>query len=349
MEGWCVTGRQPNTRPGRRQARTDLARFLLKYTSVHDHRHLRVVDPSERLPVDGSAALAWTPESKTPQQLDEEAMADAARELGGEVDLPEYADSLLAYHRSHVETLREIIGELPLSRGERVVDVATGDGTYALLLAERGADVVGVDISPSYIAFARARAAGRGVSLNVREGDAKRLPFPDDSLDGAFSAQSLYSIPDAPAVLAEMKRVVRPGGWVGVMENDSLHHVVVPWPPRLELELGRAHYQALDAKSSDVQNFYIGRRLISVMHDAGFVDVHEQSFAAQRSAPLSADEWLFLSHHLTALVKLAAPHLSDNDREEANALVTEGDPDCLLEGEDFSATILDLLVHARVE
>src|SRR5688572_9195410 len=109
-------------------------------------------------------------------------------------ELPDYAASLLAYHRSHAETLAGMIGALPVELGQRWLDLATGDGTYAMLLAQKQANVVAIDSDERYLAFAGRRAQRRGLQVEFRAGDAYRLPFADGELDGAFCAQSFYDL-----------------------------------------------------------------------------------------------------------------------------------------------------------
>ncbi len=115
-----------------------------------------------------------------------------------------------------------------LRPGERALDVACGTGrlTEALGLAVApGGEAVGIDRSRAMLARARRRAAGRhrsagGASRPLRyvEGDALALPFDDGSFDAATIAFGLRNLSDYRAGLAEMARVVRPGGRVVVLE-----------------------------------------------------------------------------------------------------------------------------------
>jgi ubiquinone/menaquinone biosynthesis C-methylase UbiE len=266
----------------------------------------------------------------------------SSSELSGE--LPDYADALLAYHRSHVETLNAMITRLPIAVGQRTLDVATGDGTYALLMAQRGAEVTVLDQDPKYLSLATSRAARRDVHLDAVTGDACDLPFDDDHFDGVFCAQSFYSISNVSRVLGEMRRVVKPGGWVGVLENDSLHHVLLPWPADLELAIRLGQYAELARHPAKVERYYIGRRLFSVLRDAGFDAVREASFATQHTAPLSDDAHTFLREHAVGILDLAAPHLAPADLRAATASCDPSSVEYLFTRPNFSATVLDLLV-----
>jgi ubiquinone/menaquinone biosynthesis C-methylase UbiE len=93
-----------------------------------------------------------------------------------------------------------------------VLDAACGTGRYALLLAEANARVSGLDGSEEMLAHAHRKAADRGLTLDLRNGDLHALPFEDESFDLALSALALCHVPDLSPVMAEFARVLRPGG-----------------------------------------------------------------------------------------------------------------------------------------
>jgi ubiquinone/menaquinone biosynthesis C-methylase UbiE len=98
------------------------------------------------------------------------------------------------------------------SSGLRWIDVGCGNGAFTELLAERcaPAEIQGVDPSESQLAFARARHSA-GIA-QFRQGDAMALPFADNSFDAAVMALVIFFVPEPSAGVAEMARVVRPGG-----------------------------------------------------------------------------------------------------------------------------------------
>jgi ubiquinone/menaquinone biosynthesis C-methylase UbiE len=90
-----------------------------------------------------------------------------------------------------------------------VLEVACGTGRFTVMLAERGADIVGLDISGPMLGQGREKAQATGVDDHVEfmRGDAARLPFPDDHFDAVF-AMRFFHLADTPAAfLAEMRRV----------------------------------------------------------------------------------------------------------------------------------------------
>lgn len=109
---------------------------------------------------------------------------------------------------------RFLVSRLPTDGGH-VLDVATGTGLVAEALLARGFRVTGVDQSPGMLSRARARFGGR---VELVEGSAEALPFPDASFDHLTFTYLLRYVDDPGATLAELARVVRPGGTVAMLE-----------------------------------------------------------------------------------------------------------------------------------
>jgi SAM-dependent methyltransferase len=105
---------------------------------------------------------------------------------------------------------------LALQQGEKVLDVATGTGAVAVLAAEAGATVTGLDLAPDLIERARAKADIRGLDITFDVGDAEALPYEDGSFDVVCSAIGTQFAPDHAAVAAELGRVCRSGGRLGL-------------------------------------------------------------------------------------------------------------------------------------
>lgn len=110
----------------------------------------------------------------------------------------------------------EAMAQAALEPGELVVDVACGTGTTAIEAAGRvspGGQVVGVDLSDRMVEAARSRARQeRCANTRFERMDAERLELPDDSFDAALCVLGLMYVPDPGRAIAEMRRVLRPGG-----------------------------------------------------------------------------------------------------------------------------------------
>lgn len=101
--------------------------------------------------------------------------------------------------------------------GMRVLDVASGTGNAAVPAAMRGAQVVASDLTPELFEAGRARAQAEGVELEWVEADAEHLPFGDAEFDVVMSSIGAMFAPRHELVAAEMARVCRPGGTVGML------------------------------------------------------------------------------------------------------------------------------------
>ncbi len=100
--------------------------------------------------------------------------------------------------------------------GMEVLDVACGTGNVAIPAVKAGARVTGVDFSPDLLAIARERAADAMVEVEWVEGDAQQHPFEEASFDRVLSAFGHMFAPDHERTAAEMIRVCRPGGALGI-------------------------------------------------------------------------------------------------------------------------------------
>jgi SAM-dependent methyltransferase len=114
------------------------------------------------------------------------------------------------------EPQEDLVAALRPQAGERWLDVATGTGSVARMLARAGARVTGLDLSPALIDTARRDTEVTGLEIAYDVGDAESLPYADGEFDGVASTYGVMFAPDHEAVARELARVVRPGGRLGL-------------------------------------------------------------------------------------------------------------------------------------
>ncbi len=104
-----------------------------------------------------------------------------------------------------------------LRAGSRVLDVATGSGNAAIAAARLGCQVTGADYVPALLERGRERAAAERLDIDFADGDTEALPFEDASFDGVLSVYGAMFAPDHAKSAAEIARVCRPGGRIGLV------------------------------------------------------------------------------------------------------------------------------------
>ena len=112
----------------------------------------------------------------------------------------------------------EFFDRLNIPAGTRLLDVACGAGQLTLPAARKGIHVTGLDLAANLVEQARARAAAEGLKIQVDQGDAENLPYPDASFDVVMSLIGSMFAPRPELVASEMTRVCRPGGRI-IMGN----------------------------------------------------------------------------------------------------------------------------------
>lgn len=122
---------------------------------------------------------------------------------------------------SVIGTTLTLTGELlceavNLRSGQRVLDVAAGNGNATLAAARRWADVTSTDYVPALLERGQARAAAEGLAVSFQEADAEALPFADGSFDVVLSVFGVMFTPDQEQAARELLRVCRPGGRIGL-------------------------------------------------------------------------------------------------------------------------------------
>ena len=140
-----------------------------------------------------------------------------------------------------------------------------------------------------------------------------------------------------------MLRVTEPGGWVAVLEDDTLHRVILPWPADLELAIRTAELEWFERQAGDPATFYAGRRLSAEFENLGLQDVQTISFSTERHAPLSRDERTFLLGFLKEIEGRIRGIIAPEQFARFERMCDPEHPEFLLEMPGLAVTYLDFL------
>jgi demethylmenaquinone methyltransferase/2-methoxy-6-polyprenyl-1,4-benzoquinol methylase len=176
---------------------------------------------------------------------------------------------------------RRVAAETVVRPGDRVLDACCGTGDFALADARAGGRVTGLDFSERMLERARAKSS----AVEWVQGDALALPFEDGSFDAATVGFGVRNLESLESGLAELRRVLRPGGRLGVLEITSPRGALAPFY-RLWFEKGVPLVGRVVSGSSaytylpaSVRRFPGPEDLAGLLREAGFGEVRYRLFA----------------------------------------------------------------------
>jgi len=206
-----------------------------------------------------------------------------------------------------VGTTLQLVGEslaeaVDLYAGQRVLDVACGNGNASLAAARRFGRVTGVDYVPALLERARERARAERLDIDFREGDAEALPFADDSFDVVLSTYGVMFAPDQAKAAQELARVCVPGGAIGLASwtpegflGELLRCVAKYVPPPAGLASPvlwgkEAHVATLFAGRARVRRAERKMFMFRYLSAAHFIDVFQRYYGPTHKAFAALDE-----------------------------------------------------------
>jgi SAM-dependent methyltransferase len=177
------------------------------------------------------------------------------------------ARAVAAYERGRPgyppEAVAELVRMLAIGRGAAVLDLAAGSGKLTRQLLPAGAGLAAVEPSPAM----RERLAAAAPGVRVLEGTAEAIPLPDGSLDAVTVGQAFHWF-DGPRAVAELQRVLRPGGRVGLVWN--VRDESVPWMARVTA--------IVDRHAGDTPRYRDGRWRAAFDASTGFTPLQVRRF-----------------------------------------------------------------------
>ena len=262
--------------------------------------------------------------------------------------LPEYAAEMADFHTAFHSELGELLDRISVRRDAQVLDVACGDGFYSRMIARRlGSDgrVIGVDVSRPFLERAEEKGCAGG-QVTFVQGTLQDYPAREE-FDVVWCAQSLYSLAEPAAAISQMMQLLKPGGTLAILENDTLHQLLLPWPAALELAVRTAEFAAIAKETSHAEKFYVARHLNELLAEAGLVNCDLATQCVDRRAPLSPALQRFLTAHLKRLRERVGPLLTPDLAEIMDEIIAPESPRYLLKQPQFAMSWLNRLAWGR--
>ena len=214
---------------------------------------------------------------------------------------------------------RALIEDVPIIKGQTVLDVASGSGEPSLTIAETvgpSGSVTCTDFAAEMVEVAKAAAARRGLTnVTFRQCSADSLPFVDNTFDVAVSRLGAMFFPDPLAGLREMLRVVKPGGSVGLVvwraaelnpffsvTSEVVSRYVEPAPE--------------EADAPSAFRFAESGKLAGLLKDAGAVGVRERILKSEIAAPVALKDYWEMRSEISDTLRSKLASLSDEQQSQ---------------------------------
>ena len=244
---------------------------------------------------------------------------------------PDYWPWMMAYHRVREPLYRHIIQNLLLAPDTRLLDAGCGDGFYSQMFASLlgpCSQIVAFDNNMSMLQVACDMAP------NVQRclGDLERPCLAPDGLDAIWLCRSMHAARDPLALLGGLVQLLRPGGKLIVVENDTGHYPILPLPAEFEQRwrAARLRYEQNRCGSEAAARYKAGRHLAEWLRQLGLVDLSVHTLVSEDLAPLPPDVETYWRLFLNWDAQRLEPFLSSADVAAYRELVDPMSPRYLL-------------------
>jgi len=237
-----------------------------------------------------------------------------------------------AYHEARLSLFDELFADAHLPYEGNILDAGAGDGYYSYLLAERlgpSAQVIAADHNAALLRVPRTPAPNVSRLLC----DLDQLPLAPGSLAAIWHCRSMHSAQNPVGLLAGLVPLLRPGGRLVVIENNTAHSPILPLPPQFERRLREARYayeQTACRLECRPERYAAGPFLTLWLREAGLVDVWAHTYTTEDFSPLPVPVAQYWQQFLDWEGTRIWPYLSEDDQAVYNRLLHADSPDYLL-------------------
>ncbi|MEQ9380184.1 MAG: class I SAM-dependent methyltransferase [Pirellulales bacterium] len=265
--------------------------------------------------------------------------------------LPSYSTRLKAMHEALCTELTAMVKAVPLKETDCILDAGCGDGFYTERLTDRlGPDgsLIAFDSSTEYLHLARERMQSKQIAPSIlfQLGNVEAMPFDAASFDVVWCAHSMQSFVDPRKALCELRRILKPGGTLAIVETDNMHGMILPWPMGLELAVLPAEEKSLQQHSSR-DGLYFLRFAERYLSECGFRELRRTTYAIDRPTPFDEAFRRYLTIYLADLYHSAEPYLSEDQRTAAANFLLPSSPQFVAIQDATCVTMIHGLVLAR--
>ena len=261
---------------------------------------------------------------------------------------------LLDHHRAKEKERRQMVDDLRLRPGDRVLDSASGPGLWSRLFAEKvkpDGRVVALDFSPELLSYARLSLSKDplGAVIDLVHGEFNLLPFDRGVFDVVFLGNCFCYVDDAVGILERHKDVTRVGGRVISKEFDGGAAVFHPVDPTLTLKVltGAALALTGGGETAKFDNF-VGRKMHGIFLEAGFRGVSTRSYAIQKVAPLSPATKRYIRSNAEWYGRMAGPYLSEAEQHEWTDAFDPSSGACVLDRPEFYFSMIETVTEGTL-
>lgn len=198
------------------------------------------------------------------------------------------------HHQAKAQERRQMISDLPIKRGYRVLDAGCGVGHFSVLLShkvgKRGM-VVALDLFPDHLKTLQTQSCH---NIQVVCGNIEQIPC-QPHLDGVWCANTLQYSKDPQQTIMRLAHVVKQGGFIAIKDEDVMRDIFLSWDAEFDLAMQNAwNHVAAEMSAEDSWDPYIGRKLFGLLQAAGLRHVTMKTYIVERTYPLEPAVEMYL-------------------------------------------------------